>query len=243
MRNYLKDLSCHYQGQYQKIKAALQRRQAVPSYDLEVDFVCFGDLHYPQQFYEMTEPPWVLFYKGDWSLLSQPCLSMVGTRQPDAYGKEMARCLSSYFAKRFVIVSGLARGIDTICHQAALVSGRSIGFLGCGLDVVYPPENKVLIDKMGKEHLLCSEYPPTTKPLGHHFPVRNRLIVAASRSLIIVQAQPRSGSTSSVTQALANGREVYCVPHRFDDKIGEANNQLISLGAQILTKEILQDIV
>lgn len=243
MRNYLKNLSCHYHGNYKKIKQALHQRQQVPDYPIKGDFVCFGEPLYPRSFYDMVDPPWVLFYKGDITLLQKACVSMVGSRQPNGYGLKMAHILSEYLAQRFVIVSGLARGIDTICHQSALKKGKTIGFLGCGLDIYYPPENKALIDKMGENHLLCSEYPPLTKPLGPHFPIRNRLIVGASRSLVVIQARHRSGTTSSVTQALENGREVYCVPHCYDDDFGQANNHLIGLGAQILTKENLQDIV
>ncbi len=243
MRNYLKNLSCHFKGDYKKIAQGLKQRIQVVEYPIEMDFLCFGEKQYPQAFYDMINPPWVIYYRGDLSLLEKPCLAMVGSRTPSDYGKAMALSLSQNLSQRFVIVSGLAKGIDGLCHFGAIRQGRTIGILGCGLDVYYPKENRELIDKLAKEHLICSEYPPQTPPLAHHFPIRNRLIVGLAKSLVVVEANHRSGSTSSVTQALTLGKDVYCVPFRYDEPTGQANNHLISLGAQILTKENIQDIV
>ena len=134
-----------------------------------------------------------------------------------------------------IVVSGLAKGADAQAHRCALQTG-TIGVLGCGLDVIYPKENEKLIKEMKLNHLVLSEYPEGVKPMKHHFPWRNRIIAALSDHIVAVQAQMKSGTATTVMQAIELSKMVYCVPYPLDFEDGQGCNQLISQGAQILLR-------
>ena len=151
------------------------------------------------------------------------------------YGQTMARKFSHTLAKKGItIVSGLAYGIDTVAHRAALsVSGRTIAVLGCGLDMVYPKENQGLAKKIEKDGALVSEFPPGTKPLPKNFLVRNRIISGLSLAVVVIEGERRSGTLSTAAHAANQGREVFAVPGRVDSALSGAPLFLIEQGATI----------
>lgn len=198
---------------------------------------------YPAQLKAIFDPPLVLFVKGN--LLTQDyfSLSLVGTRMSSFYGRAMAEKLSSQLVQRgFTIVSGGARGIDTFSHQAALkAGGRTIAVLGCGLDIVYPPENKKLFTQIAEEGALVSEFPLGTPPNKQNFPLRNRIISGLSLGVVVVEAPPRSGALITATSALEQGRQVFSVPGKADSFTSKGTHQLLREGAKLV--ESVEDII
>ena len=169
---------------------------------------------YPAQLAELPDAPPALFLRGRTELLSRPQLAVVGSRQPTAAGRRMARQLAQQLGEAGVcITSGLARGIDTAAHQGALcASAGTIAVCGTGLDLCYPPENSALFERIAVEGLLVSEFPPGTSPRRHHFPRRNRIISGLTRGTLVVEAAADSGSLITAKKALDQGREVFAVP-------------------------------
>ena len=169
---------------------------------------------------------------------------MVGARKCSDYGRNVAlRIGKELAAYNVAIVSGGARGIDSYSHEGALAAkGQVIVVMGCGLDIVYPPENKRLFDAVLKNNgLLVSEYPPGTPPSGVHFPARNRIISGLSQIIIVVEAKASSGSLITADMAANEGREIYVVPGSILSNVAEGNHWLMRQGANILTKA--QDII
>ncbi len=196
---------------------------------------------YPQGLEALGDPPAVLWVRGDaLPLETVPrAISIVGTRQASAYALKWTRDLSGELARSGVnVISGLARGIDTAAHTAALAAGGvSTALLGCGVDVVYPAENA----RLAQQLTLVSEYPLGTRPATHHFPQRNRLIAALSAGAVIVEGDLRSGSMITATHALECGRTVFAVPGRAGDPLAAGPHRLLREGA-VLT-ETVQDIL
>jgi len=232
MRNAIHAYSMKYQGDWSKIAQAIIDREPYECTDSLFQYVTIVDQHYPNQLKQLRFPPWILYYEGDFSLLQKKTLGIVGSRKLCPYAEDVIvrLCLAN---QEKVIVSGLAKGADTKAHQCALNTG-TIGVLGCGLDVAYPKENRDLIQMMKKNHLVLSEYPEKTKPLKHHFPWRNRIIAALSDQIVAVQAQIKSGTSTTVMKAIELSKDVYCVPYPLDFVDGQGCNHLISQGAQIL---------
>lgn len=205
--------------------------------------VCLLDEAYPELFRSLRFPPFVIYYHGNLSLLDQQGVAIVGSRDatPDALANtsRIARILAS----RYVVVSGMARGIDTAAHLAALETGTTVAVLGSGIDFPYPPQNRDLYASICLNGLVISEYPGMTRPLKHHFPYRNRLIAAAVRGIVVTQATCKSGTMLSVKEALELGREVYCLPYPYNSKEGAGCNLLIQQGATILTNDGDLDII
>ena len=168
--------------------------------------------HYPRLLAELADAPPILYYKGQLRP-SKEALAIVGSRRATAYGKAAARFLSrEVAAKGIVIVSGLARGIDTAAHEGALAShGETWAFLGSGLDRIYPPENSKLAERILENGAILSEFTPGTPPEPRHFPARNRLISGCSRGVVVVEAAVRSGALITVDFALEQGREVFAI--------------------------------
>ena len=179
--------------------------------------ICYNDDNYPSALADIPDPPPILWAIGDLTLMSRPMVAMVGARNASSLGTRMARKLAEGLNEAgFVVVSGLARGIDTAAHLAAL-KGGTIAVQAGGVDVIYPKENAELTDNIGKSGLRLSEIAMGTQPQARHFPRRNRIISGLAKAVIVVEAAARSGSLITAKDALDQGRDVLAVPgHPFD---------------------------
>ncbi|MFC3928928.1 DNA-processing protein DprA [Streptococcus caprae] len=194
------------------------------------------DAEYPLELKQIYNPPVLLFYKGNLDLLTHKKLAVVGSRQASEMGIESVKKIIPELGNQFVIVSGLARGIDTAAHIATLKNGgATIGIIGCGLDVYYPKENQRLQDFLYENHLVLSEYPVGTQPLKFHFPERNRIISGLSQGVLVIDAKLRSGSLITCERALEEGREVFAVPGNILDGQAAGCNHLIQEGAKCVS--------
>lgn len=162
-------------------------------------------------------------------------VAIVGSRTPTRYGREVAYKFSYELARRGVtIVSGLARGIDTVAHTAALAAGgKTIAVLGSGIDIIYPPENKELAKRIAQNGRVVSPFPKGTKPIGKNFLIRNEFIVKLSKAVLVVEGRRRSGTLSTAAHAANLGVEVFAVPGPIDSPMSEAPNYLIEQGARV----------
>jgi DNA processing protein len=196
--------------------------------------VCFGDADYPVALMDLPDAPPVLWVQGDMALLNRPAIALVGARNASSLGLRMARRLAESLAEAgFVVVSGLARGIDAEAHQASLATG-TIAVQAGGVDVIYPVENTELAGKIAAQGCRISEQPMGTEPQARHFPLRNRIISGLARAVIVVEAAARSGSLITAKNALDQGREVFAVPgHPFDARAAGCN-MLIRDGATLI---------
>lgn len=207
--------------------------------ELGITFICRADDEYPDSLRNIYDPPVVLYTVGDLSLLKHPrLLAMVGTRHPTRYGEAVARKLSADLAGQGVaVVSGMARGTDSTCHWGCLnAGGRTVAVLGCGVDVVYPPENGDLYRAICDRGLVLSELPPGTQPAPGNFPCRNRIISGLSHGIVVVEAAQKSGTLFTVDYALDQGRDVFAVPGNINSPMSYSTNQLIKNGCQVVTE-------
>ena len=189
------------------------------------------DYDYPEKLKKTAHAPLVLFYYGDITLLNKHLLAVVGSRECDEHGENSAKNIIKDIAKDVVVVSGLARGIDAIAHQAAIDNGgRTIAVLGSGLDRCYPIENKKLYEEIKKNHLLISEYPFKTTPDGEHFPMRNRIVIGLADAVYVPQINEyASGTMVSVTLAVNLNKDVFVAPYPQGSET--INNKMINEGA------------
>lgn len=196
-------------------------------------FFLIGDEVYPDSLYAMDAPPLLLHYKGDVSLMKRPCLAMVGSRDHTAYGEHVARSLAREAVKAgVVIVSGGARGIDSVSHREAIYNeGKTICVLGCGLDVTFPPEHENLFQEIAEKGLLLTEYPLGFRPKKWTFPMRNRIIAALSAYVVVVEAREKSGSLHTASFGEEWNRRVYAVPGDIRMATSRGCNQLLQMGA------------
>lgn len=211
----------------------------------DIKIITLFDSNYPKLLRQIYDPPVALYYRGDFKQ-SEFSIAIVGTRKTTNYGALTAKRLSFELALRGVqIVSGLARGIDSIAHEGCLdAAGKTVAVLGCGPEYIYPPENSRLYENILKSGgLILSEYPPGTPPLQHNFPARNRIISGLSSGVLIVEAAKRSGSLITAGCALEQGREVFAVPGNIDCAYSRGTNQLIRDGAKIVleVEDILEE--
>ncbi|MGT2754088.1 DNA-processing protein DprA [Streptococcus ovis] len=194
------------------------------------------DTIYPMELKEIYNPPTLIFYQGNLELLDLPKLAVVGTRKASTYGIQSIQKIINELKNRFVIVSGLARGIDTAAHIASLKNGgQTIAVIGTGLDQYYPRENRELQNYLAKNQLLLSEYEPESKPLKYHFPERNRLIAGLSRAVLVAEAKMRSGSLITCERALEEGRDIFAIPGSILDGKSDGCHLLIQEGAKCVT--------
>lgn len=221
-------------GDWDKIATMIKTNHVPKVVEIHEKYVTIVDVNYPKQCKELQYPPWVLFYKGDITLLKRACVSIVGSRQMNDYGALITTQIATNLAKRYVLVSGLAKGIDALVHEIGVSHGKTIGVLGCGLGYVYPKCNQNLYDVMASEHLLLSEYPTFVSPKKWYFPWRNRIIAALSKKCIVTQARCKSGTMLTVNEAITLNRDVYCVPYPLGEEAGSGCNLLIQQGAQII---------
>jgi DNA processing protein len=194
----------------------------------------YGEKGYPQALMDLADAPPVLWAQGDLSLLDRPLVAMVGARNASSLGLRMARRLAEGLGQAgFVVVSGLARGIDAAAHEAALPTG-TIAVQAGGVDVIYPEENAKLAEDIRATGLRLSEQPMGAAPQTRHFPMRNRLVSGLCRAVVVVEAAARSGSLITARNAADQGREVMAVPgHPFDARAGGCN-MLIRDGATLV---------
>lgn len=201
------------------------------------------DPEYPDALSQTYNPPILLYVKGDVVEQDELSIAIVGSRIPDRYGRKVAETLSAELVSLGVtIVSGLARGIDSIAQTEAIKKGgRTIGVLGCGLDHIYPPENKNLYTAVSQNGAVMSEFNLGTPPVAHNFPRRNRIISGLSLGVVVVQASEKSGSLISASFALDQNKEVFAVPGEVNKKLSKGTNWLIKRGAKLV--ETVDDIV
>lgn len=202
--------------------------------------------HYPKNLKQCYNPPPYLYMYGDLEDKDQLSISIVGTRSADNYGRQVAKYISSELAKKGItLISGFARGIDTIVHKTALeYSGRTIAVLGSGLDVIYPPENKRIYENISVNGAVLSDYPLGTFPESSNFPKRNRIISGLSKGVVVIQASHKSGSLITANLALEQNREVFSVPGNINNHLCKGSNELIKKGAKIVLSadDILEEI-
>lgn len=177
--------------------------------------------------------PFAIYLRGKIEVLKKPSISIVGTRNCSSYGKMVAENLSFELSRRgLVIVSGLARGIDTIAHISAMEKGETIAVLGSGVDRIYPPENKKIASKIEEKGAIISEFPLGTESLPFHFPMRNRIISGLSSITVVVEAGEKSGALITAKWALEQGRDIISVPGPVTSKESKGTNLLIKQGAK-----------
>jgi DNA processing protein len=208
----------------------------------EIKMTVLGDDDYPTLLKEIKNPPIFLLYQG--SLEGDKFIAIVGTRRPTSYGIKIAENFARELSRLgFIIVSGLAYGIDTYAHKGALENGRTWAILGSSLDYIYPNGNKALADKIKENGALISEYPLNTKPSYYTFPQRNRIISGISQGVLVVEAGEKSGALITVSFALDQGREVFAIPGRIIDEKSYGTNKLIQDGAKMVLniKDILEE--
>ena len=205
---------------------------------------CFSD-SYPQTLHQIDDKPYLLYCKGDLSLLDSDCLAVVGTRKVSTYGRRVTKDFTAVLSEYFTIVSGLAYGVDAIAHETTLENeGKTIAVLGSGLLNVYPSSHQNLADKIvANGGLLVSEYGLMEEPLAYHFPARNRIVSALSKGLLVCQAPEKSGTNSTVEFALEQGKDVFVIPGEVYDMGFKGSNRLIKSmqGACVTTPRDIVD--
>jgi DNA processing protein len=211
----------------------------------EARLVTFTSTDYPKSLFEINDPPPFLYVKGE--LRSrEPAVAIVGSRRATSYGLLTTGRLSEALARHDIaVISGMARGVDTAAHKGTLTAGgRSIGVLGCGIDKIYPPENRLLFEEMASQGCLVSEFPLGTLPLAENFPRRNRIISGLSQGVLVVEAAEKSGSLITAQYALEHGREVFAVPGNITFATSRGTNRLIKQGAKLVdcVEDILEEL-
>lgn len=223
---------CKTPSQFMEAYKGLDSKQLRQEFNL-FPSLSILDKTYPEELRAIYNPPVLLFYQGNLELLSKPKLAVVGARNCSQTGTQAVKKIIDELANQFVIVSGLARGIDTAAHLASLKNGgATIAVIGSGLDVTYPKENHRLQAYLAQHHLVLSEYPVKTQPLRYHFPERNRIIAGLVRGILVVEAKKRSGSLITCERALEEGREVFAVPGDILSGYSDGCHHLIQEGAK-----------
>ncbi|GAB4210392.1 MAG: DNA-processing protein DprA [Synechococcales cyanobacterium] len=228
-------------GEHLAITIDQERRQRDPERIVaELDrpgipWITPADAEYPQLLWEIPDPPPLLYGRGTWSF-GPRSIAMVGTRHPSDYGKRWGSRLAQALSEAgFTVVSGLAAGIDRVCHEGALQGGgATIAVVGTGVDVVYPAQHRALAERIENQGLILSEYPPRTPPAKENFPRRNRLIAGLCTATIVVEAPAKSGAL--ITAYLANdyNRDVYVLPGSLDNPAAYGGLSLIQRGAEVI---------
>jgi DNA processing protein len=213
---------------------AAAQQEAIRKNDTEI--IPLTDLRYPERLRQIYDPPLLLFVRGRVELLDSVMIAVVGTRRPTPYGIAATERLSSDLAKaQLTIVSGMARGIDTAAHKAALAAGGgTIAVFGCGVDLVYPAENRRLASTLAEQGLVMSEFPMGTAPYPQNFPVRNRIVSGMSAGVLVVEGAQYSGSAITARLAMDQHREVFAIPGNITSKMSWGPNLLIKQGAKLV---------
>lgn len=210
-----------------------------------IGILTFQEEDYPDKLKNIYGFPPLLYYRGNIENLQKESLAIVGSRKATYHGQQIAQKIAFELAEvGFAIVSGMARGIDSCAHWGAIkAKGETIAVLGCGLDIVYPPENKKLMNQICANGLVISEFPPGTPPDARNFPRRNRIISGLSKGIIVVEAANRSGSLITAELALQQGRDVFAIPGSILNPYSKGTNYLIQQGAKLVqnTSDILEE--
>ena len=231
-REELISIAIKYEGNYTKIIEAIKTNEKVKL--ISAQAITIFDEEYPKCLFDLKQPPLVLFYKGNLSLLKENNLiAVVGSRNPCDYSLKATKALVKNKSGD-VIISGLAKGIDACAHWQA---NKTIGILGCGINYYYPYSNKDLIDEMANKQLIISEYPDKVKPLAYHFPFRNRIIAALAKDVYVMECKEYSGTMTTINEALQLGKNVKVLPFDIFTNEGKINNRLIQEGAEIIDTE------
>lgn len=204
----------------------------------DIKIISYYDKAYPERLKQIVNPPLLLYVTGTLpDIDNSMTVAVVGARKPSVYGSTVATDLAYSLAQKgIIIISGMARGIDSLSHRSALrAEEKTVAVLGCGVDVVYPPENGELKKLIESNGAVISEYPPGTPPLPAHFPLRNRIISGLSCATVIVEGRATSGSNITAHLALEQGREVYAVPGNIDNPLSMGPHQAIRDGATLIT--------
>lgn len=204
-----------------------------------IKFVTIFDDNYPKLLKEIFSPPVVLYYKGDINILNEQTLAVVGSRKFTTYGKNATEKIVSGLAETgYVIVSGMALGIDTFAHETTLRNaGKTVAVLGCGLDNPYPATNANLFKRIIESGgVVVSEYMPGKPPLRQHFPARNRIISGISRGILIVEANIKSGALITARDAMEQNRDVFAIPGPIFGESSSGTNKLLKMGANPITE-------
>ena len=210
-------------------------------------FVTIGDEEYPSRLKNIYGAPFGLYYRGKLPDENRKSLAIVGARNCSPYGREMAKFFATTVAKEdIIVISGLARGIDTYAQQGAVeVEGETYSVMGCGVDICYPKENiNLFMDILSKGGII-SEFPPGTSPLPGHFPMRNRIISGLADGILVIEAREKSGSLITVDMGLDQGKDIFALPGRVTDRLSEGCNNLIKMGAKLVTnpQEVLEELI
>ena len=198
------------------------------------------DKEYPELLKKIYDPPALLFVLGELDATDRHAIAIVGTRRPSTYGQQMAEALARDLTRLgLTIVSGLARGVDTIAHQATLkAGGRTLAVVGSGLDVPYPPENRPLLESIAEQGAVLSEFPMGAKPDATNFPRRNRIISGLSLGTVVVESAEDGGAMITATTALDQDREVFAIPGNITENRSEGPNKLIREGRAKLIQKV-----
>lgn len=209
-----------------------------------VQILAYTGTDYPQSLQNLSDKPLVLYVKGELPQANY-ALAIVGSRRCTEYGVRAAACFAQAMTREGIpIISGGAKGIDTAAHEACLQAGGvTVAVLGCGLDIVYPPENAKLFARIAEQGALVTEYPPGVPPAATNFPARNRIIVGLSQAVLVAEAGKRSGAVITANIAADEGREVYCVLGNIFDGSSIGCHELIRTGAKLvdMPQDILDD--
>lgn len=203
----------------------------------KVTLVTLDSDNYPEQLIQIDDSPLALFLMGNADLLSEPQVAMVGSRRPSPVGAKIASDVSAGLAQLgLAVVSGMALGVDGLCHQGALdCGGATIAVLGCGLDIIYPARHRVMYQRVRENGLLVSEYPPGVKPAKYRFPERNRIVSGLALGVVIIEAAIRSGTLITARLALEQNKEVMVLPGSAVSKQYEGSHRLLREGAALVT--------
>jgi DNA processing protein len=197
--------------------------------------IAHSEPDYPSRLAEIADPPPLLAVLGEPALLAAPAVAIVGARNASAHGRMLAKTLAKELAEAgLVVISGLARGIDTAAHEGALAAGATVAVVASGIDVAYPPENQELMARIAVSGAVVSERPPGAVPQARHFPRRNRIIAGLTLGVVVVEAAPQSGSLITARLAAEQGREVMAVPGSPMDPRHRGTNQLLRDGATLV---------
>ena len=243
-------LSGKYKKKAKKLTASTQNYDVKKMYEemagRGISFVIDDEEGYPAKLAAIPDAPCAIYYAGTLPDDRNKSIAVIGARECSEYGRSLAKQFGKMLAEANIqVVSGMARGIDGIGQQAALnAGGYSLGVLGCGVDICYPPEHRRLYDLLIEKGGICSEYPPGIEPRATLFPPRNRIISGLCDAVLVIEAKERSGTLITVDMALEQGREVYALPGRTTDPLSRGCNRLIRQGAEIVTspQELLQEL-
>jgi DNA processing protein len=210
-----------------------------------IDCLDIFDSDYPRLLREINNPPPVLYLRGNRKVLNKFLFAIVGSRTPSGYGIAVAGDFSAQLSRNgMVIISGLARGIDTAAHAKALENGETVAVLGSGLLNLYPRENKALAEKIALRGAVVSEFPMLTAPLKENFPRRNRVVSGLARGVLVVEAASRSGALITARLACEQNREVFAIPGSIDSFLSKGTHLLIKEGAKLVDglEDILEEL-